>query len=126
MPVPTRPTVADYLCEKGGYDYSIEKSVGLQMPAPWLLTSIESRLVNGRALTYAGADGKIMFFDPSAMQPGPQAALVDRDAFLETLEREGLNAIWVIAGEQSVPTVGTNRFKAQAGAAASRTHSSID
>ena len=60
------------------------------------------RLVNGRALTYAGADGKVRFFDPSAAQPGPQAALVDRDAFLEMLEQEGLVALWIISGEKSV------------------------
>lgn len=102
MPVPTRPTVAGYLCEKGGYDYSIDNSISLLLPAPWILKEMGLRLVNGRALTYAGADGIVRFFDPSAAQPGPQAALVDRDAFLEMLEREGLVAIWVIAGEKSV------------------------
>jgi len=102
LPVPTRPTVAEYSCERGGYDYSIIQSINLQMPAPWLLKAMDLRLVNGRALTYATTDGRVMFFDPSASQNGPAAALVDRDAFLAVLAHGGLTAIWVIAGEKSV------------------------
>jgi len=32
---------------------------------------------------------------------GPAAALIDRDAFLQLLEREELSAAWIIAGEKS-------------------------
>ena len=42
-----------------------------------------------------------MFMDPSVLEPGPSAALVDRDAFLLALEQRELAAIWVIAGEKS-------------------------
>ena len=42
-----------------------------------------------------------MFYDPSVVEAGPAAALVDRDAFLQMLGREDLSAIWVVAGEKS-------------------------
>lgn len=101
FPAKVRGTVADYTCERGGYDYSIEKSVSVTLPAPWLATALDLRLVNGRQLTFAGRDGRTIFFDPSVSEPGRQAALVDREAFLAMLSREGLAAIWVIAGEKS-------------------------
>ena len=52
-------------------------------------------------MTFANANERVMFFDPSTHSKGNQAALVDRDAFLKLLEREGLEAIWIIAGEKS-------------------------
>lgn len=102
MPVPVRSTVAEYRRETGGYDQSIEETVELQLPAPWLYNALSLRLVNGKELAYADPNGRIIFFDPSAVQPGPQAALVDRDLFLETLERDELTAFWIIAGEKRV------------------------
>ncbi|MGA7326952.1 MAG: hypothetical protein WBX25_21290 [Rhodomicrobium sp.] len=99
-PVPTRATVARYLCERGNYDYSIDKSVSVKLPAPWLARALGMRLSNGKHLAYISTIGEVMFFDPSVTDEGPQAALVDRDAFLAMLEREDLSVLWVIAGEK--------------------------
>jgi hypothetical protein len=60
------------------------------------------RISDGRKLTYVDASGTVRFFDPSVDLAGPRAALVDREAFLSVLEREGLAAVWVIAGEKGV------------------------
>ena len=99
--VPIRPTVASYVCESGGYDCSIDKTVSVQMPAPWLAEEMGLRLSSGRSLIFIGSDGRDMFYDPSVVEPGPAAALVDRDAFLRVLDRQDLSAIWVIAGEKN-------------------------
>lgn len=98
--VPVRATVAEYYCERGGYDYSIEKSVSVHLPAPWLVDALGLRLANGRKLNFVDSKERIQFFDPSVVQSGPRAGLVDRDAFLAALKREGLSAVWVIAGEK--------------------------
>jgi hypothetical protein len=97
-----RPTVANYLSERGGYDYSLDEDVNVLLPAPWLIQSLDLHLFDGRKLTYVGKDGQVKFFDPSVSLPGPSAALVDRSAFLHMLERERLSAVWVIAGEKGV------------------------
>jgi hypothetical protein len=102
LPTPIRQTVGDYRWEKGGYDYSLDESVSLQIPAPWLTEAMGLHLIDGRRLAYADDVGTIRFFDPSASRPGHQAALVDRDAFLKVLEESELEAVWVIAGEKSV------------------------
>lgn len=46
-PVPTRATVATYTCEHGGYDYSIEKTIQVAIPAPWLLRALGLHLSMG-------------------------------------------------------------------------------
>ena len=99
---PTRPTTAGYLCEKGNYDYSIDETIRIELPAPWLSEAMGLRLRDGRQPTFVDRDGQIRFFDPSVSEPGYQAGLVDRDFFLAMLEREGLAPIWIIAGEKGV------------------------
>ena len=101
LAVPCRPTVASYTCERGNYDYSVDRTISVEIPAPWLADKMGLRLASGRSPTYIGSDGREMFFDPSVLEAGPAAALVDRDAFLRTLDREDLSAIWVIAGEKT-------------------------
>ncbi|AHG65395.1 hypothetical protein [Advenella mimigardefordensis] len=102
LSVSVRPTCAHYLSERGGYDYSIDETVRIELPAPWLAKEMGLRLQDGQKPTFVDVDGEICFFDPSVIEPGYQAALVDRDAFLAMLDRKGLAAIWVVAGEKGV------------------------
>jgi hypothetical protein len=97
-----QPLVTEYLAEKGGHDYSIDESLRLDMPEAGLIAGLELHLSNGKELSYSDDSGKVMFFDPTIKEPGPRAALVDRDAFLNYLKREGLEAVWVIACEKEV------------------------
>ena len=99
--VPIRPTVASYVCESGGYDYSIDKTINVEIPAPWLSKEMGLRLSSGRSLIYVNPDGRDTFYDTSVVELGPAAALVDHDAFLQMLDRQDLSAIWVIAGEKN-------------------------
>jgi hypothetical protein len=99
---PTRATVANYTCERGGYDYSIEDTIRVVMPAPWLAKALNVRLSNGRQINFVNSNGEVIFYDPSVYEKGPQAALVKKSSFLEMLKREQLSAIWVISGEKSV------------------------
>lgn len=101
MSVPTRPTVAKYTCERGGYDYSIDRTVSLNIPAPWLANAMELRMMNGGFPIYVDKSDREIFYDPSLREAGPAAALIDRDAFLQLLERENLSAVWIIAGEKN-------------------------
>ena len=97
---PVRATVGTYTVERGGYDYSIDQTVRVEMPAPWLAKSMGLRLKDGRRPVFVDTHGQNLFYDPSLVGPGPAAALVDRDAFLRTLKQQGLAAVWVIAGEK--------------------------
>ncbi|WP_162960715.1 hypothetical protein, partial [Pseudomonas aeruginosa] len=66
------------------------------------------RMASGRAPHFVDGSGTVRFLDPSVSQPGPGAALVDRDAFFDMLKREGLEALWLIAGEKDVSAGGTH------------------
>jgi hypothetical protein len=101
LTVATQPTVTEYLAERGGHDYSIEDSFSFSVPGPGLIAGLGLHLSNGRELSYADASGRTMFFDPSTKESGPGAALVDRDAFLALLQREELDAVWIISGEKN-------------------------
>lgn len=102
LSVSIRPTTAHYLSERGGYDYSVDETVRIELPAPWLAKAMELRLQDGQKPTFVNVDGEICFFDPSVIEPGYQAALIDRNVFLTMLDRKGLAAIWVVAGEKGV------------------------
>ena len=101
-PAPVYPTVATYTCEKGEYDYSIDRTIRVKMPAPWLADSMGLRMKSGRSPVFVDSEGRSMFMDPSVLESGPAAALVDRIAFLRALDHQRLTAIWVIAGQKSV------------------------
>lgn len=81
------------------------------MPGAWLCAGLGLRLSSGADLTWT--DGKrTTFFDPAVTQAGPSAALVDRDAFLALVQREGLRAVWVLYGEKELygPDAGGDAF----------------
>lgn len=98
--VPVRAVVASYTCERGGHDYSIDESVSVEMPASWLARLASLRLLNGRRPAFVDADLRERFIDPSVAHDGPSAALIDRGTFLRSLEQEGLEPVWIIAGEK--------------------------
>ena len=98
---PVYPAVATYTREKSGYDYSIDRTIHIEVPAPWLADQMALRMKGGHSPVFVDSGGRTKFMDPSILEPGPSAALVDRDAFLLALEQRDLAAIWVIAGEKS-------------------------
>lgn len=99
--IPVKATVADWRVERSGHDYSVEESFNLTVPAPALMRGLHLRLAEGRSLAYAAADGKVLFKDPSADEPGFSAAVVDRDAMRAFLDAEGLEIVWIFTGEKS-------------------------
>ncbi|MFM0197769.1 AAA family ATPase [Paraburkholderia strydomiana] len=99
--VAIRPTTTEYNAEADGYDGSVSDHINLHLPARWLMDGLGLHLTNGRSIVYQDVQGVTRFMDPSVSTAGESAALVDRDAFLGLLEREGLVAIWTVAGEKN-------------------------
>lgn len=96
-----RPTTVDYLAETGTYDNSVDETINLRLPAPWLIRALDLTFLGGDTAAY-GRDSKIIAMDPTALQTGSGAALVDADAFEAMLEREKMAAVWVMTGERRV------------------------
>lgn len=100
--VEIRPTAFEMLRERSGHDYSIEESINMIVPTPFVIEVMGLRLRNGRRPEFVDRNGNITVFDPSVTMPGPEAALVEKTAFADMLEKEGLKAIWVVGGEKAV------------------------
>lgn len=101
-PVEVQATVADWYMERSGHDYSIEESITLTVPAPALIHGLDLQLAEGRSLSYATADGTILFKDPSIDEPGDSAAVVDYSALRSYLDSQELEVVWIFSGEKSV------------------------
>ena len=119
--VDVQPTVTDYQASRSGHDFSIAESFGFNVPGPGLLDGLKLHLSNGGELTYADDNDKVIFMDPSVREPGPCAALVDREAFIAFLAREGLEAVWIVTADKEVH----GGKKHQEGFGGSRTFTSI-
>ncbi|MBW4652277.1 MAG: hypothetical protein KME20_04400 [Kaiparowitsia implicata GSE-PSE-MK54-09C] len=97
-----RATTVGYLAEEGNYDQSVDVNVDARLPCRWLMDALGLRLGDGRAFEYLDGDGRVLFMDPTAEGNSSTAALIDRAAFLELLDRERLAAVWLTAGEKNV------------------------
>jgi hypothetical protein len=95
------PTTAEYSAEASGYDGSISENIYLSLPACWIMNGLGLRLTDGQSILYRDAADLVRFWDPSVSKVGRSAGLIDRSAFLGLLEREGLVAIWAVAGEKN-------------------------
>lgn len=94
------PTVSELEKGAGGYDYSLKQNISFYLPAPWLISKLGLRLVDGHELRFANNLGQTIFKDPSIHESGPSAALIDKATFIDLLQREHLTPIWIIAGEK--------------------------
>lgn len=94
------PTVTEYSQERGSWDYSIDETIRIYLPAPWIVENLGLKLIDGKRAIYANQNGEIIFKDPSISEQGPSAALINKRVFIEMLERDGLSAVWIIAGEK--------------------------
>ena len=104
------PTVVHYEAEATGRDKSLDDHVRIYLPAPWIIRELGVRLTDGRSLGFTSSSGEILFKDPSISEGGPSAALVDKQAFLDFLDKENLAPIWVIAGEKGAYGEGDGDF----------------
>lgn len=99
---PCTGVISTLTTETQSSDNSIEEGFTLRVPAAWLMRTLGVKLRNGKAPEYVDNNGIARLVDPSLRTRGPSAGVVSQDAFLRGLERAGLEAVWVIAGEKNV------------------------
>lgn len=96
------PTIANYSCEEGSYDHSLESNISFKVPSTWLMNLMRLRLADGDTLEYLDNKGEVIFFDPCVRKPGSSAGVVAREPFLKALDKAGFVPIWIVAGEKNV------------------------
>jgi hypothetical protein len=84
-----------------GRDCSMEDSVNICVPAPWVAEHLGLRWA-GVEGEFQGPDGTLIARDPSVKTPGPRALLVEERAFRAFLDREGYDILWTVLGGKDV------------------------
>jgi hypothetical protein len=104
------PLVTDYNAETGNSDHSLNKSIQIHIPSPWLCKLLGLQLLDAHSIHFGNETGKVLFKDPTTTEFGPSAALVNKMTFLNALESKGLAPVWIIAGEKGAYGAGHHDY----------------
>jgi hypothetical protein len=83
-----------------GTDAFQNGSIGINVPARIFFEG-ESLRWDGLS-GYSGAAGRLRFLDPSLIEPGQSALLVDREYLMDYLRRKNYILVWTVLGEKIV------------------------
>jgi hypothetical protein len=82
-------------------DLSLPKGSSICVPRPWLGNRLSLRPNPARPWEFVSTNhGGLVFFDPS-IGADSTAALINKDVFVQALAAEGLECLWIVAGERS-------------------------
>ncbi|MDQ5893603.1 MAG: hypothetical protein QG640_615, partial [Patescibacteria group bacterium] len=81
-------------------DGTIKNNFDVYMPNYYLRKNLQL-LPTEEIGSYKSSDERIKMFDPSAdEEPGRETLLVNKDEFLEEIEKQGLTIFWTVLGEK--------------------------
>jgi len=103
-PVQVKVASAKYTAEVGGYDCSIDESFTLYLPAVDILRCLKLRWT-GIGADFVNEAGRLVAFDPTVYEEGPNALLIRLDELNQFLKREDL--------ARSCSLLGCNRREAR-------------
>lgn len=108
IPKPVLVSAARYVWEGSGYDCSLEDTISIQLPCPWLISQIGLNW-SGEEGCFRDNNGRLVAFDPSVNEKGPSVLLVDKKLLEESLEQSGYTLVWTVLGEKNILGLGINR-----------------
>ncbi len=82
------------------YDSYQPERIGFLLPARYFFHAVPLKW-NGES-GYMTLDGRLRFIDPSVVEPGPSALLVEADFLKEFLAENNLTIIWSVVGEKLI------------------------
>lgn len=94
--------VSQYEWESGSPDYSLDSSLSLYMPAGEIIQDMNLKRSKENFGAWRDDKGEIIFLDPSIAEEGPSFALVKKKAFLNWLDENDLEILWLIGGEKQL------------------------
>jgi len=101
IPKPVLVSAARYVWEGSGYDCSLEDTISIQLPCPWLINQM-GLTWNGEEGRFRDNEGRLVAFDPSVNENGPSVLLADKKLLEEFLELSGYTLIWTVLGEKNI------------------------
>ena len=101
LPVPMIVLSHAYLAEGGGYDCSVDDTIRIRLPAPWLGEQLGLRWA-GREGEFVGPAGDVIARDPSVREAGPGVLLVKENAMDALLASGDYEILWTVLGGKDV------------------------
>lgn len=92
--------VAEHTWE-GHLDLSLKEGFSSHIPHPWMAEKMGLKYDFDQPGSFVSALDNPVFFDPSIGYSGSSAALINKTKFFEFLKNEGLDCIWIVAGERN-------------------------
>lgn len=90
----------EYTREDQGLDCSMDEGYSIYLPTKWIADGMDLRW-NGVEGHFFDAGGNLVAFDPSVMQKGPSALLLNKDRFLQFLRETDCDVLWTVIGEKT-------------------------
>lgn len=94
--------VSQYEWESGGVDYSLDNSLSFYMPAGEIIQGMNLKCSKENFGAWHDDKGDVVFLDPSIAEDGPSFALVKKTNFLNWLDENNLEIVWLIGGEKQL------------------------
>jgi hypothetical protein len=83
-------------------DSSLQNGASVCMPNPWIGAKLGLRPhLDYVGESVAGTDRQAIFIDPTVGMSDASAALVNKERFFKFLKEEGLECLWIVAGERN-------------------------
>jgi len=83
-------------------DLSLQNGSSVYIPNPWIGEKLDLNVKLNRSGEFLGeSDGQVIFIDPTLGISDSSAALIDKTKFFDFLENEGLECLWIVAGERN-------------------------
>jgi hypothetical protein len=102
LPDPALVTTEYYYAEPGSFDGSMDRSIRLACPSPWIVQKMGLRWNGVEGEWCGGNPCRVMFRDPSARASGPGVLLASQEHLNQFLQEEGCALIWVVTGSKWV------------------------
>lgn len=94
--------VSQYEWESGSVDHSLDSSLSFYMPADEIIKGMNLNRSKENFGAWCNDQGEVIFLDPSIAEEGPSFALVRKEAFLNWLDENDLEILWLIGGEKQL------------------------
>lgn len=94
-------TSENYSGEFSSYDCSAETSTSINLPAKEIVEGMKLKQSNKSGI-FIDNTGKVIAFDPSVYEKGPDCLLVRKKNFLKFLKSKKLAVLWSLVGEKRI------------------------
>ena len=93
---------SQYEWESGSVDHSLDSSLSFYMPADEIIKGMKLKRSTENFGAWCNDQNEVVFLDPSIAEEGPSFALIKKGPFLNWLDENDFEILWLIGGEKQL------------------------